>query len=228
MRPRRKIPTRCRFVGAITRSSIIASPAAVAVGTGIFWKPCNEAVTFSPDRPAVIAATATFHIPASVVIGLAASWSARPADRSGGDDFPASGNARGSEHWDALNMSRRCLIVDDNPGYLGEARDLLQRQGMTVVGIASNSVEALAIAASDRPEVALVDVDLGAESGLDVARALATSDEPVLVILISAYSEKDLRELLDDSPALGFLPKSVLSRGAIDDLLGGGKGERGT
>jgi CheY-like chemotaxis protein len=117
-------------------------------------------------------------------------------------------------------MSRRCLIVDDNAVYLREARNLLQRQGMSVVGIASTGGEAVAIAASDRPDVALVDVDLGAESGLDVARALATCDEPVPVILISAYAEKDLRELLDDSPAVGFLPKSVLSRGAIDDLLG--------
>ena len=117
-------------------------------------------------------------------------------------------------------MCRRCLIVDDNQGYLSEARDLLQRQGMSVVGVASNSGDALAIAASDRPDVALVDVDLGAESGLDVARAFATSDEPVPVILISAYAEKDLRELLDGSPAVGFLPKSVVSRSAIDDLLG--------
>ena len=116
-------------------------------------------------------------------------------------------------------MCRRCLIVDDNPMYLNEARDLLQRQGMSVVGVASNTADALMIASCDRPDVVLVDVDLGAESGLDVARALASSDEPVPVILISAYAEKDLRELLDDSPAVGFLPKSVVSRAAIDDLL---------
>jgi DNA-binding NarL/FixJ family response regulator len=120
------------------------------------------------------------------------------------------------------------LIVDDNQGYLSEARALLQRQGMSVVGVASNGGDALAIAASDRPDVALVDVDLGAESGLDVARALARSDEPVPVILISAYAEKDLRELLDDSPAVGFLPKSVVSRAAIDDLLGDYDDNRGT
>ena len=123
------------------------------------------------------------------------------------------------ERWDASRVSRRCLLVDDNALYLGEARDLLERQGMRVVGVASNSGEALAIAAADRPDVALVDVDLGVESGLDVARALATCDEPVSVILISAYAEKDLRDLLDESPAVGFLPKSVLSRKAIEGLL---------
>jgi two-component system, NarL family, nitrate/nitrite response regulator NarL len=125
-------------------------------------------------------------------------------------------------------MSRRCLIVDDNAGYLSEARDLLQRQGMRVVGIASSGGDALAIAASDRLDVALVDVDLGAESGLDVARALAMSAQPVPVILISAYDEKDLRELLEESPAVGFLSKSVLSRAAIDGLLREREGRCGT
>jgi DNA-binding NarL/FixJ family response regulator len=125
-------------------------------------------------------------------------------------------------------MCRRCLIVDDNSVYLSEARALLQRQGMSVVGVASTCGDALAIAASDPPDVALVDVDLGAESGLDVAHALATSNEPVAVIMISAYAEKDLRELLDESPAVGFLPKSVVSRAAIDDLLGDGNEDRGT
>jgi DNA-binding NarL/FixJ family response regulator len=145
----------------------------------------------------------------------------------GADDFPASSNARARERWNAFVVGRRCLIVDDNQVFLTEARDLLQRQGLSIIGVASNSGDALAIAASDRPDVALVDVDLGAESGLDLARALATSNEPVPVILISAYAEKDLRELLDDSPSVGFLPKSVLSRAAIDDLLGDRSENRG-
>ena len=175
--------------------------------------------TFPPGGPKVIAATATLRIPASEVIGLTGSRNDRSRAQSAPTYFPASGNARASKPWDAPIVSRRCLIVDDNPVYLSEAGNLLQRQGMTVVGVASNCDDALAIAAADRPEVALVDVDLGAESGLDVALALATGDEPVPVILISAYAEKDLRELLDDSPAVGFLPKSVVSRAAIDDLL---------
>jgi DNA-binding NarL/FixJ family response regulator len=119
------------------------------------------------------------------------------------------------------------LIVDDNPVYLSEARDLLQRQGLSVVGVASNSGDALAIAAIDHPDLALVDIDLGAESGLDVARALSASAQPVRVILISAYAEKDLRELLDESPAVGFLPKSVVSRAAIDSLLADRDDHRG-
>jgi DNA-binding NarL/FixJ family response regulator len=92
-------------------------------------------------------------------------------------------------------------------------------QGVRVVGVASSQSEAVAIAASDRPDVALVDVDLGEENGLDVARALATAGEPVPVILISAYGELEIQDVLENSPALGFLPKSIVSRRTIDDLL---------
>jgi DNA-binding NarL/FixJ family response regulator len=113
------------------------------------------------------------------------------------------------------------LIVDDNPRFLTSARNLLERQGVRVVGVASNQSEAMAIAASDRPDVALVDVDLGDENGLDVARALATSGAPVPVILISAYGELEIQDVLENSPALGFLPKSIISRRVIDELLQG-------
>lgn len=116
-------------------------------------------------------------------------------------------------------VGTRCLIVDDNPRFLVAARNLLEMQGFTVVGVATNQSEAMAIAAAHRPDVALVDVDLGEENGLDVARALAASDVGVPVILISAYGEPEIQDMLEDSPALGFLPKSIVSRRAIDDLL---------
>ena len=117
------------------------------------------------------------------------------------------------------DVARRCLIVDDNAEFLDAARKLLQQQGISVVGVASNSADALTLAVDLRPEVALVDVDLGRESGLDLARSMAKTCEAVEVILISAYSEKDLRDLVEESPAVGFVSKSVLSRQAIDDLL---------
>jgi DNA-binding NarL/FixJ family response regulator len=126
------------------------------------------------------------------------------------------------------DVARRCLIVDDNAEFLDAARKLLQQQGISVVGVASNSADALTLAVDLRPEVALVDVDLGRESGLDLARSMAKTCEAVEVILISAYSEKDLRDLVEESPAVGFVSKSVLSRQAIDDLLECATGNPGT
>jgi DNA-binding NarL/FixJ family response regulator len=116
----------------------------------------------------------------------------------------------------------RCLIVDDNADFLEAARELLEREGVDIVGVASNSSEALQQAADLQPEVTLVDIYLGNESGFDLARSLAAraDGKDSVVILISTYAERDLADVIAASPALGFLSKSDLSRRAIDALLG--------
>jgi len=58
-------------------------------------------------------------------------------------------------------MDLRCLIVDDSRRFLEAARSLLEREGIAVVGVASTSAEALRRAEELKPDVALVDVDLG-------------------------------------------------------------------
>jgi CheY-like chemotaxis protein len=117
----------------------------------------------------------------------------------------------------------RCLIVDDSPRFLAAARGFLERQGITVVGVASNSAEALRRAEELRPDVTLLDIDLGGESGLELARRLQHHPglAPSPVILISTHAEADYAELVAASPAVGFLSKSALSASAIRDLLAG-------
>ena len=117
----------------------------------------------------------------------------------------------------------RCLIVDDSPRFLDAARGLLERQGVTVVGVASTSAEALQRTTELRPDVTLVDIDLGSESGLELARRLSgqAGPAPPPVILISTHAEQDYAELIAASPAIGFLSKTALSADAIRELLAG-------
>jgi DNA-binding NarL/FixJ family response regulator len=117
-------------------------------------------------------------------------------------------------------MALRSLIVDDNTHFLTAARDLLEREGVEVVGVASSGAEALQLAGMLRPDVALVDIDLGDESGLDLARRLVGADgERSRVVLISAYSENDFADLIAASPAVGFLSKAELSAAKIEEVL---------
>ena len=118
-------------------------------------------------------------------------------------------------------MALRSLIVDDNARFLSAARTLLEREGVAVVGVASSCAEAVELAGELRPDVALVDIDLGEESGFDVARRLAASNGPGLapVVLISAYPEADFAELIAASPAVGFLAKSDVSAMKIREVL---------
>jgi DNA-binding NarL/FixJ family response regulator len=112
-----------------------------------------------------------------------------------------------------------CVIVDDSPSFLSAASALLERQGIAVAGVASTSAEAMRKVAELRPEVAVVDVMLGDESGLELARQLAGTNGGVKVVLTSTHAEEDLAEFIADSPAIGFVPKSRLSGAEIVRLV---------
>jgi DNA-binding NarL/FixJ family response regulator len=117
-----------------------------------------------------------------------------------------------------MNMRLRFLIVDDNAGFLQAARDLLQRQGADVVGMASNGAEAVSLARELQPDCVLVDIELGPESGFELATRL-TTDHHQRVVLISVLSETEVIDLVSTTPALGFIPKADLSLQRIADLL---------
>ena len=117
-----------------------------------------------------------------------------------------------------MNIRLRFLIVDDNAGFLQAARDLLQRQGADVVGMASNGAEAVRLARELQPDCVLVDIELGPESGFELATRL-TIDDHQRVVLISVHSETEVIDLVSTTPALGFLPKADLSLQRIADLL---------
>ena len=108
--------------------------------------------------------------------------------------------------------------MDDSAVFLDAARTLLEREGLSVVGVASTEASAIQEAKRLRPDVVLVDIMLGGESGFEVARSLidrAAQPSPVVVILISTQNETDFDELIAESPAAGFVPKSKLSADAI-------------
>jgi CheY-like chemotaxis protein len=117
-----------------------------------------------------------------------------------------------------------CLIVDDRVDFLEAARSILEGEGVTVVGVAATASEALEAVGELRPMVALVDINLGADSGFELARRIAEV-APTTVILVSAYAEEDFAELIPASPAVGFISKPKLSAHAIERLVGGQPGD---
>lgn len=115
----------------------------------------------------------------------------------------------------------RCLIVDDSAVFRDAASAMLERAGINVVGTASNTAEALRLYHELHPDVALVDIDLGGESGFALAEQLdrASTASALAVILVSTYAKSDLTEMIDASPAVGFVQKFSLSPDAIRDLV---------
>ena len=121
---------------------------------------------------------------------------------------------------DPLGVPLRCLIVDDNSLFLEGSADLLRREGLDVVGVASDSAAAIRLVTELRPDVTLVDIDLGDEDGFELAQRLNDiSAASSKVILVSTHAEEDLAHLIERSPALGFIAKTRLSAQAIRDTL---------
>jgi DNA-binding NarL/FixJ family response regulator len=94
--------------------------------------------------------------------------------------------------------------------------------------VATTSEDALSIMRELGPDVMLVDIDLGPESGLDLARRLEQSvgTAGARTILISTHDEADFADLIAASPAIGFLSKADLSATTIRRLLAPTRGER--
>ncbi|WP_211589862.1 response regulator transcription factor [Microbispora sp. H11081] len=118
-------------------------------------------------------------------------------------------------------MALRCLIVDDSDHFKEAARLLLEADGIAVVGTASTSAGALRRFRELRPDLVLVDIDLGEESGFDVVLRLcaeAGRHRPS-IILISTYDEQDFAEMIASSPAVAFLSKARLSGRAIGEII---------
>lgn len=86
---------------------------------------------------------------------------------------------------------------------------------MAVVGVATTCAEALRLEEELRPDVVLVDIRLGDESGFDLARRLNST-----VILISTHAESEFAEEIAASPAAGFVHKAQLSGSAVLRLAG--------
>jgi DNA-binding NarL/FixJ family response regulator len=118
-------------------------------------------------------------------------------------------------------MSLRCLIVDDSPEFFHAARALLEQQGIEVVGVATSAQEAVRRAEEARPDVTLVDIDLNGDSGFALVRTLKAEGDAAggQLIMISSHAEDEFAELIEASPAIGFVAKSDLSAEAIRALL---------
>ncbi len=125
-------------------------------------------------------------------------------------------------------MALRCLIVDDSPRFGEEARSLLEHGGVSVVAVAASGDDAVRLAEELCPDLALVDISLGEESGFDVAQRLGDASIGVrpAIIFISTYDEQEFSTRIAASHAIGFIAKTELSAERIRVLLGDQRRER--
>jgi DNA-binding NarL/FixJ family response regulator len=111
------------------------------------------------------------------------------------------------------------LIVDDHSGFRAQARRMLESEGYRVVGEAGDAASAIEAARALGPGLALVDVYLPDGNGFELASRLGGLDAPPAVVLTSSHDGAEFERCLAESGARGFVPKTELSREAIEELL---------
>ena len=119
----------------------------------------------------------------------------------------------------SVEKALRCVIVDDNSAFVHAAARFLSQQGFDVVGAASTIAEALSCIEGLKPDVAVVDIHLGDESGFDLVEQLAKSHAAPPVILTSTHEEAEFADMIAASAARGFVAKFDLSADVLTRLL---------
>jgi DNA-binding NarL/FixJ family response regulator len=115
---------------------------------------------------------------------------------------------------------RTVLIVDDHPSFRATARAMLEVEGYEVIGEAEDGESALRAIEELRPEIVLLDVQLPDFDGFEVtSRLQALNGARPQVVLTSSRDGSDFGTLVEQSAALGFVPKSELSGDTLGALL---------
>jgi two-component system response regulator EvgA len=107
------------------------------------------------------------------------------------------------------------LIVDDDPRFRTQARDVLEADGFVVIGEAVDGASGLEAAQALQPDYVLLDIGLPDIDGFEVATALAVIGPPPLVVLTSSRDARAYGRRLTNGHSLGFIPKERISGAAI-------------
>ena len=112
------------------------------------------------------------------------------------------------------------LVVDDHPSILWGLQKVIESAApaMRMVGKASSRAEAVSAVRDSKPDVILLDIDLGPESGIDCIPDLKAAG-PVRVIMLSGARDSEVRKRSVLAGACGFVHKSAQAQNIIDAIL---------
>jgi two-component system, response regulator PdtaR len=100
----------------------------------------------------------------------------------------------------------RILVADDEPASAGALKELLEAIGYQVIGPAPDGAEAVRLAVRERPDLAILDIDMPRLSGLDAIDQI-TRQCPIPVIVLTAHSDAEFVDRAAELPVFNYLTK---------------------
>jgi len=102
----------------------------------------------------------------------------------------------------------RVIIADDESIIRMDLREMLTNLGYLVVGEAGDGRSAVSLARELRPDVAILDIKMPDMDGIEAARIL-TEEKIAPVVLLTAYSQRDLVERAKEAGVVGYITKPM-------------------
>ena len=103
-------------------------------------------------------------------------------------------------------MTARVLIAEDETIIRLDLRELLERSGFEVCAEACDGEEAVALARSEQPDVAIMDVKMPKLDGIEAARRIL-DERPIPIVMLTAYGQQELVSRAVEAGVFGYLVK---------------------
>jgi AmiR/NasT family two-component response regulator len=100
----------------------------------------------------------------------------------------------------------RVLVAEDETIIRLDLKDLLERSGFEVCAEARDGEEAVALARSQRPDVAIMDVKMPKLDGIEAARRIL-DERPIPIVMLTAYGQDELVQRAAEAGVFGYLVK---------------------
>jgi len=100
----------------------------------------------------------------------------------------------------------RILVAEDETIIRLDLREILERAGFEVCAEARDGEEAVALAESEKPDLAILDVKMPRLDGIEAARRILT-DRPIPIVMLTAYGQQELVSRAVEAGVFGYLVK---------------------
>jgi AmiR/NasT family two-component response regulator len=100
----------------------------------------------------------------------------------------------------------RILIAEDETIIRLDLKELLERAGFEVCAEARDGAEAVELARSEEPDVAVLDVKMPRLDGIEAARRIL-DERPIPIVMLTAYGQEELVSRAVEAGVFGYLVK---------------------
>lgn len=114
-------------------------------------------------------------------------------------------------------MSERVLIAEDETLIRLDLRQLLEAAGFEVCAEARNGLEAVQLAQSEEPDIAILDVKMPELDGIEAARRIL-DQRSIPIVMLTAYSQEELVSRAVEAGVFGYLVKPFRDEDLIPAL----------